>query len=393
VILPTLFTFSALFMLLTGGVLGLMHKALPQEVQPSAADWRIGTLLCAGGTLLLAATQWLPPLYGVVIASLMLSIAMSMYWRSARRLCGLRETWLPFAHVPLAVGLMAWYALVEVNLRIRVGVASLLVLAYPSFMIAWTLLRNPPAWRSVGHKVLAVMAGLLCAAMVVRGVMGMLVALPARSVAETNALGLVTASAFGGLLPVVGTAVFLLLCMERLAHQLQVSATTDVLTGLPNRRVLLERGQALAVAAAAGGPAFAVIIADVDHFKSINDRFGHDAGDIALKAVAGVLRDSARKRDMAGRYGGEEFVILLPDASLDEAVEAAHRICVALGSRPVAADPFAANPLTLTASFGVAAWQARSHGHHDGLDAMLTRADRALYLAKAAGRNCVRVDK
>jgi diguanylate cyclase (GGDEF)-like protein len=120
---------------------------------------------------------------------------------------------------------------------------------------------------------------------------------------------------------------------------------------------------------------------DVDHFKELNDRHGHLAGDAALCALAERFRERLRAEDVVGRFGGEEFVIALPDADAEGAARVAEAVRAAVADRPVA---IADMELTLTVSVGFAAWQ------DDELEPLLARADRALYAAKAAGRNCVR---
>jgi diguanylate cyclase (GGDEF)-like protein len=165
---------------------------------------------------------------------------------------------------------------------------------------------------------------------------------------------------------------------DELAHsraQLTELALHDPLTGLPNRRALeaaLER--ALARRAAAS-----VILADVDHFSAVNNEHGHDAGDAALRGVARRLRSRARASDIVGRWGGEEFLIVLSDTDLGGAGALAEDLRVTLAGRPVAG-------LALTASFGV----AQRDGDVSPAE-LVALADTALYEAKRGGRNAVRL--
>jgi diguanylate cyclase (GGDEF)-like protein len=120
---------------------------------------------------------------------------------------------------------------------------------------------------------------------------------------------------------------------------------------------------------------------DADHFKALNDRHGHAAGDAALRALADRLGERLRTEDVAGRFGGEEFVIGLPDADGHGAAAVAEDVRAAVSARPMT---IAGEELTLTVSVGWTTWEG------DDLGQLLARADRAMYEAKAAGRDCVR---
>lgn len=163
---------------------------------------------------------------------------------------------------------------------------------------------------------------------------------------------------------------------QRIEAELRRLSNTDPLTGLANRRCWLE-GLAGAVAEArAGGGALSLLLLDLDHFKAINDRHGHLEGDRVLVRMADCIRGALRAGDLAGRLGGEEFAILLPDTALASAGAVAERIRDRLETHPDAATALA------TVSVGIAEWWP-----DESVDALLRRADRALYQAKDAGRN------
>lgn len=156
-------------------------------------------------------------------------------------------------------------------------------------------------------------------------------------------------------------------------------ARRDALTGLANRLQLNERlPQEIARSRRHARP-LGVIIVDLDHFKRINDTFGHEVGDEVLELCAGLLQTNARGQDLSARLGGEEFVLLVPDTDLDGAVRLAERLRAQLAARHVARIGG-----TLTASFGVAALCPGDDG-----PALLRRADQALYEAKMSGRDRV----
>lgn len=157
-------------------------------------------------------------------------------------------------------------------------------------------------------------------------------------------------------------------------------ADIDSLTGLYNRRAWSEQLAAMDESARRQGLPLSVLFLDLDHFKALNDRLGHEAGDAALHALAGVMRAELREQDLVGRHGGEEFVIALPGADAAHALQAAERIRQRLQHRATV-DPDGA---TTTVSIGVATLQAG-----EDMAALLNRADAAMYAAKAAGRNRV----
>jgi diguanylate cyclase (GGDEF)-like protein len=167
--------------------------------------------------------------------------------------------------------------------------------------------------------------------------------------------------------------------------QLQNQAHTDDLTGVANRRHFLEvLNKELARHRRHGTP-FAVAVLDVDHFKNVNDTFGHDAGDRVLCAIARCLIDTLRTYDGVGRIGGEEFGILLPNTPLQGAEETCKRLLARLRSEEITVD---SGTIRVTASIGVSAPTALTKTP----EAIIKAADQNLYAAKAAGRNRVIVD-
>ena len=168
-----------------------------------------------------------------------------------------------------------------------------------------------------------------------------------------------------------------------LDHSLEL-AVTDQLTGLHNRRYMTGQLDALLQRAAAGGAPVSLLVIDIDHFKRVNDSFGHDAGDEVLREFAVRLASNVRAIDLPVRHGGEEFVVVMPDTELEDARRIAERIRL-----HVAGSPFRVmggeELLTVTISIGVAC----STGADDKPATLIKRADEAVYLAKTKGRNRV----
>jgi diguanylate cyclase (GGDEF)-like protein len=164
--------------------------------------------------------------------------------------------------------------------------------------------------------------------------------------------------------------------------RLQAMALTDELTGLNNRRQVMARLEEEFQRAIRLGESLCLISLDIDHFKKINDTFGHPFGDLVLKRVAERMQSSVRPYDIVGRVGGEEFLIVAPGSHPDEAVTLAGRIIAAIRQETVAEG---SSGVAVTASAGVSVISI----HDTGIDDLLRRADRALYQAKAEGRDRV----
>jgi diguanylate cyclase (GGDEF)-like protein/PAS domain S-box-containing protein len=161
-------------------------------------------------------------------------------------------------------------------------------------------------------------------------------------------------------------------------------ASSDGLTHLLNHRHFMKQAEQEAVRLQQqGSGSFSLVMFDLDHFKTINDSFGHIAGDMVLQQIGRLITSQARKQDLCARYGGEEFIILLVDTPLDEACTWAQRFCTTLRDTPFSHDQ---HQLKITASFGVS-----SFNPEDGIkwDTVLNQADTALYQAKDAGRDQV----
>jgi two-component system cell cycle response regulator len=176
-------------------------------------------------------------------------------------------------------------------------------------------------------------------------------------------------------------------CNDRLRASVRQTielAVTDGLTGLHNRRYLDNHLKLLIDRATARGRALSVCITDIDRFKLVNDTYGHDAGDVVLREFASRVRSAVRGADLACRYGGEEFVLVMPDTTPEMAAGVAERLRAIVESEPFQI-PGTDVALSVTASLGIAAMLPGG----DTPDALLKRADNALYEAKRSGRNRV----
>ncbi|MGD2088588.1 MAG: GGDEF domain-containing protein [Candidatus Aminicenantes bacterium] len=163
--------------------------------------------------------------------------------------------------------------------------------------------------------------------------------------------------------------------------QMELLARTDPLTQLANRRDFLERLQQEIIRFERSGNPFSVVLGDIDDFKSVNDRYGHDCGDLVLVTIAKIFKSMLRKQDSVGRWGGEEFILLLPEAPMKGGEKVAEGI-----RKRIARETFSYkdHQLSITITFGVCEY----NGVMD-IDTCVKRADEALFAGKDKGKNCV----
>jgi two-component system cell cycle response regulator len=218
------------------------------------------------------------------------------------------------------------------------------------------------------------LARLQLLALPMRGARGLLAVLPKRPFGEESREAVLLRELAGQLGLVLDNA--------RLAQRLRELSMIDGMTRLLNRRTVHQRLSEEWERARRYGGTLSVLLADLDHFKQVNDTYGHLAGDAVLAAVADVLRLQARTADVIGRYGGEEFLLLLPNTDLANACRAARRLLEAIARHPVRIED---GEVTVTTSVGVASLSELTEEATP--DSLLALADQRLYEAKAAGRN------
>lgn len=373
---------STLMMLANGAVLGLMQGDLPRSMRPAVVSWLVGTLVLAAGSMSFA----LPPTaLAVTLANGLTLVGLTAYWRALRRFYNQPLTaWML---LPAAAGTLGLYvfAAFQPNVLVRIFIASLVWVVIMGGCVR-TLRAGMQVDAARSRRVLAGIFLGVMAFTVVRAVFFAFIELePSFAVSDnTNWMNVATSLVVISV-PIVGSTAFVLMCSERVGRKWEQAATTDYLTGLPNRRTVTERGARRFGVGAGRMPGGALAVLDVDHFKSINDGYGHAVGDAVLKHVAAQLAATTRSGELIGRVGGEEFVVLMDDVVTEhQAVALAERL-----RRAVQANPYVdgLRRLEVTVSAGVAV--ARSND--EDFDRLLRRADRALYAAKEGGRNRVEV--
>jgi diguanylate cyclase (GGDEF)-like protein len=274
---------------------------------------------------------------------------------------------------------LAFFTLVHPSLEARAAIVSLVCAGIATLSIL-TLVRCADTAVRVPSVATAVLLSVFVLTMLLRIVGVLLHSTPGEFLDVINLFGyeIVIVGVPLGFFWMTGTR------LTRLWGRENELARTDPLTGLPNRRALEEWGERAMAQSRSRLMSFTVLAIDVDHFKQINDRFGHKGGDIALRTMAQALTAAVRKEDLVARLGGEEFVVLLWNEGVERTLITAERIRQIVESLNIYVDD---QLIKVTVSSGVAVFQAS-----DTLETVLRRADRALYAAKLAGRNRVMLE-
>lgn len=348
------------------------------DARRAAAHWATWAALSCATWLVLALRLESPPLIGVV-SGVLGTLALQ---RGIRIWVGRRPArWLPIA--ALAAVVAADLVTSDPALRHLQAALNFAVLAGLYFGIAHDLNVHGRDDLHLRWSLLLALPALLGAtAFASRSLRALL--WPESVLAEMathSTLNVGSALAYVVLVLLLHTTLMALV-VARLVADLHRLSRHDGLTGLLNRRAMEEAVAAQVRTSQRGSERFVLMMLDVDHFKAVNDRHGHAAGDLALKHVAGRLRSGLREIDRLGRYGGEEFLVLLPGLGLAQALAVAERLREDLAASPLV---HRGTSIALSVSIGVAEGTAGV----DGSDDVLERADTALFRAKAAGRNSV----
>lgn len=375
--LRTLMFVATVLCLLMAGIIAYVSAASPRGLQTLLRHWALG-LVCQGiGWMLFALRGSIPDLLSVVVANLLLMLAFVQMNRALQLYMGrpsARRRDLGLLAL-LLVGISAFLYLWE-SLTARILLATFLFtwVTLDSIQVLWRFGPNP--WPRA-YRVVALFLLIPIGVMVVRAA-NQVFGDPVLSTFDGHPLQL-TLYLVATLSPLGAALGFVLMVGTRLQEELRDAANSDPLTGLPNRRRLDELAKQMLTG---NEQPLSVLMVDADHFKAINDRVGHAGGDEALCWLGSHLRVHARVTDVIARLGGEEFVLLLPNADLAAAQHLAHRLCDAVSEAPLLLN---GETLHLTVSIGVAERKPEDRDLH----ALLSRADEAMYRAKAAGRNRV----
>ena len=358
-------------------LLGLfLMFAWMQEHMRALAWWGLAYLMGGASGALWRFGHLVPPAVPANLSTILLFVAVGMIWSGARQFHGLPVQWIAMFFGAAFWLLACFVPAFALSAASRIVVCAIIVAGY-TFLTAAELRRERR--KSLIRRWPAVFVPMLHGAIFLFPVA--LATISPDDGIHSIARGWIAVFAIEILLYIVGTAfIVLILAKDRTVHLYKTAATTDPLTGLLNRRGFFEAAGLVMGRNRKSMAPVSVLAFDLDHFKSVNDRYGHAVGDAVLQLFARVVRETMRADDVIGRLGGEEFVAVLPGA-LKDAAAAGERVRSALAAASIVRN---GQHIAATVSIGVA-----SGSPSCAVDSLITRADEALYRAKTGGRNRV----
>ena len=354
-------------------VLFFMRRNYPVSIR-GIGEWATASALIFLSTLLLGARDVVPDFFSVVAGNLVLLAGLALFHVGSQKFLGLPPTTRQWGVLILAsVPILLWYTHVDPHYGKRVLEMSLLLMALTAAH-AWTLLRHGRPSFGIRIAGIALLIQTLAQATRFQSAFSLTPDSTLFLLSPAQAY-FVSTYAICMLMLSIGVV---LMATDQLRAEFEHLASHDSLTGALTRRAFLEICSQELERGRRKDRVTSLLIMDLDHFKNVNDTYGHLAGDRVLVDFVGKASGLLRRPDQFGRFGGEEFVALLPETNQDEAMLVAERIRAEVamaGAQP-----------GCTVSIGVAS----SVPGEATIDTILSRADEALYGAKAAGRNCVR---
>jgi len=315
----------------------------------------------------------------VVLGNAAYAAALALMLLALRRFQGaaVRTLWLVLPVLLVVAVAIFWVH----DFRHRILALALLYSAQ-LVLVVWALVDERYVLPVRGRAMLMLALLALIAALLLRAFGAHLAWLQADGVIDSNQWQgwLILVAAIAVLSFALG---FVYMYLERAERRSFELAMQDMLTGLPNRRAISDALHSATARAQRQGGAFSLLLIDIDHFKPVNDSFGHQAGDEVLRVVARTLQSRLRAQDAIGRFGGEEFLVLLPDTDSDGALVAAEALRTAVALTPA---QWAGRSIHVTVSVGVSGGKLKPG---DTIDSLIAAADGALYGAKQGGRNRV----
>lgn len=363
---------------------------LVQKQQPGVSFWAMAYVFSSTGFILIGLRPHIPGFWSVVFANALLTGSWCFIWVGLRRFIGRTvDGWLA-AGLLLAThaGGVAYFLYIAPDVAARIVLYSVI----NSILVGLCILELLRHARHVSERTIYyALAGILACRFVfnVIRLVHTLINAPVENLLTAGAIhklsfieGIVDSVMLACCL-IIASSLRLRVKLEESQTKLEELASTDDLSGLCNRRRFMELATREIDRSRRYGRPLSLIMLDVDHFKSVNDNHGHQCGDDVIKSIGDMLRRELRDQDISSRIGGEEFAILLPEASSDAAAEVAERLRMVQASQQTHCGD--GSVVSCTASFGITELTDGDVTIYD----MLPRADQALYAAKLSGRNRV----
>ena len=379
---PTLLLMIIVTSLVTSGALLVLNG---NQRNDGLQYWAGGLLLSALAHTLLLLYGRIPNLLTVVLGNVLLSSALASFWLAVRRFHGLALHWARTLALLAAIALLMW--LFQHQFASRVVVSGF-TLSLQAALVLWVLRQRAlgaEQQRSRGALLLVCGLGLIVLTLLLRAAAALFFSLNIASILQSNLVQTLTFMV-SFLATLVSSFGFVFMAKERADQANLRLASQDPLTGAANRRALMQALETELARASRQHTPLALLMVDIDHFKRVNDHYGHLAGDHVLRHIVGVLRQRLRASDVLGRYGGEEFMVLLPGTDLHGAAQLAEQLRQAVQAAPC---EWQGQHIPFTVSIGVAASADTPADPSRTSEALLQAADQALYRAKDDGRNRV----
>ena len=365
-------TISCFVALAMGAILLTVAKSYPKSVH-GLTEWGVAALIIGFSLPLFIARGVIPDVFSIVLANLMILIGFMMMNLGIRRFAGTppRTSHAALALFVLAfVSLFAWFVYVQPNIGMRVATLSVFTLAVILDQLFFVLKALP---RTTGRHILVFSLVILIGSRLFR-LGSLMLGLDQTTGIFDPSIAQISYIAVPSITIPLGAISFVMLASEKLRQELEFISCHDDLTQCLNKKSAIEELQREIAHAKRYGNKLSIMLIDLDNFKIINDTHGHLEGDNVLVDFSRHAKTALREADQLARFGGDEFLAILPDTDIEQAALTAERLHET-GKE--------SQPIAWSVSIGISEWL----GQDDSLAALLTRADKALYQSKALGRN------
>ncbi|MNJ94472.1 Response regulator PleD [compost metagenome] len=359
-----------------------LARATPLPV-PGFRAWVVGAWMIFGALLMLGLRDWVPHLASVTLGNCVLMLAYVVWLSGTLKYFGKPIKWLPWlALVAVATVAVSWFVYFDMSFRARVSIVASVCAVINAYhaSVVWRSTRRRDYTRVTGITTTFIWLAALVLIYGIRSAHALMLPQGDSGLLTQDLTQIIYTGSFTvcNMMLVIS---FATMASDYVRFYIEEQATRDPLTGALNRRAFFKAIEMEFSRSQRHGHSFCVAMLDIDHFKNINDRFGHLVGDRVLATMCKRVEGLVRPHDVFARYGGEEFLIMMPETGLSNATQVAQRLLEELAVSDDDALP------AITVSIGMAEWSTGD----DSPESLIARADSALYVAKKNGRNCIEI--